>query len=35
MDRVIFDKVEKQLRKIPSFVVYKLIAWAKSVELKG
>ena len=35
MDRVVFDKVNKQLRKLPAFVVDKLIAWAKSVELKG
>jgi proteic killer suppression protein len=35
MDQVIFTKVEKQLKKIPQFVVLKLLAWAKSVELKG
>lgn len=35
MDKVIFDKVDKQLRKLPEFVVVKLLAWAKSVELKG
>lgn len=35
MDRVVFDKVERQLRKLPDFVVAKLLAWAKSVELKG
>lgn len=35
MDRVVFDKVHKQLRKLPDFVVDKLLAWAKSVELKG
>ena len=35
MDKVIFDKVNKQLRKLPEFVVVKLLAWAKSVELKG
>jgi proteic killer suppression protein len=35
MDKVVFDKVHKQLRKLPSFVVDKLLAWAKSVELKG
>lgn len=35
MDKVVFDMVHKQLRKLPSFVVDKLLAWAKSVELKG
>jgi toxin HigB-1 len=35
MDRVAFNKVHKQLRKLPSLVVDKLVAWAKSVELKG
>jgi proteic killer suppression protein len=35
MDRVVFDKVEKQLRKLPDFVIVKLLGWARSVELKG
>jgi len=35
VDKVVFGKVEKQLRKVPGFVVDKLLAWAKSVELKG
>ncbi len=35
MDKVIFDKVHKQLKKLPDFVYIKLLAWAKSVELKG
>ncbi len=35
MDKVVFDNVHKQLRKLPNFVVDKLLAWAKSVELKG
>ena len=35
MDKVIFDKVQKQLKKIPDYVVDKLIAWAMSVEMKG
>lgn len=35
MDRVIFDQVQKQLRKIPVYVVDKLMAWAMSVEMKG
>lgn len=34
-DKVIFDKVHKQLRKIPIHVVDKLMAWAMSVEMKG
>jgi len=34
MERVVFNKVEKQLKKLPHFVVDKLIAWARSVELK-
>lgn len=33
--RVVFDKVQKKLRKLPHYVVDKLIAWAKSVEMKG
>lgn len=35
VDKVIFDKVDRQLRKLPEFVVVKQLAWAKSVELKG
>lgn len=35
MDKVSFDKLEKQLRKIPVYVVDKLLAWAKAVEMKG
>lgn len=35
MDRAIFTKVDKQLKKLPQFIVLKLLAWAKSVELKG
>lgn len=35
MERVVFNKAEKQLKKLPHFVVDKLIAWARSVELKG
>ena len=35
MDKVIFSKVEKQLQKLPHFIVLKLLAWARSVELKG
>ena len=35
MDRVIFTKVDKQLKKLPQFIVIKLLAWAKSIELKG
>lgn len=35
MDKVIFDKVQKQLTKIPRYVVDKLLAWAMSVEMKG
>ena len=35
MDKVIFDKIQKQLTKIPSYVVDKLMAWAMSVEMKG
>jgi toxin HigB-1 len=33
MDRVIFTKVDKQLKKLPQFIVLKLLAWARSVEL--
>ena len=35
VNKVIFDKVQKQLEKLPEHVVEKLIAWARSVELKG
>ena len=35
MDRVIFDKVIKQLRKLPIFVVRKLNKWARDVERIG
>lgn len=35
MDRVIFTKVDKQLKKLPQFIILKLLAWAKSVDLKG
>lgn len=35
MDKVLFDDVEKQLKKVPYYVVDKLLAWARSVELKG
>jgi toxin HigB-1 len=34
-EKVIFDKVEKQLRKAPKYVVDKLRAWAMSVEIAG
>lgn len=34
-EKVVFDKVFKQLRKLPSHVVDKLMAWAMSVEMKG
>ncbi len=34
-EKVIFDKVEKQLKKIPEYVVDKLRAWAMSVEMAG
>ena len=35
MDKVVFDYVEKQRKKVPHYVVDKLLAWARSVELKG
>jgi proteic killer suppression protein len=35
LDKVNFSAVEKQLKKLPHFVVLKLAAWARSVELKG
>ncbi len=34
-DKVLFNNVEKQLKRLPQFIVLKLLAWAKSVELKG
>ena len=35
MDQVIFTKVDRQLKKLPQFIVIKLLAWAKSDELNG
>lgn len=35
MDKVDLSKVEKELRKIPSFIVIKLQSWAARVELYG
>lgn len=35
MEKVVFNKVQKQLRKVPFYVVEKLYNWARSVELKG
>ena len=35
MDKVSFDKVHKQMKKLPEFVSIKLLVWAQSVELKG
>lgn len=35
MNKVVFDKVQKQLKRIPHYVLDKLIAWARSVEIKG
>ncbi|MBX2987856.1 MAG: hypothetical protein KF802_08150 [Bdellovibrionaceae bacterium] len=35
MDKVVFDKVHKQLKRVPDYVVDKLLAWAMSVEMKG
>jgi proteic killer suppression protein len=35
MEKIVFDKVEKRLRKLPLYIVDKLMEWALSVELKG
>ncbi len=35
ISKVVFDKIQKQLKKMPIYVVDKLIAWAMSVEMKG
>lgn len=35
LDRVSLGKVEKQLKKLPSHVVDKLMTWVRSVELAG
>jgi proteic killer suppression protein len=35
MDKVVLDKVEKDLRKLPEFIVNKLRKWARDVELIG
>lgn len=34
-DKVIFEKVYKQMRSLPQYVNEKLLIWARSVELKG
>lgn len=34
-DRVIFDKVYKEMRWVPKHIAEKLVAWAKEVALKG
>ncbi len=34
-DKVLFNNLEKQLKKLPQFIIKKLLAWARSVELKG
>lgn len=34
-DKVIFDKVYKQLRLVPPYVKDKVFTWALDVELKG
>jgi hypothetical protein len=34
-DIVIFDQVEKQLRRLPKYVVAKLKGWATLVETEG
>lgn len=35
MEKVIFDKVEKVLGRIPDHIRKKLLSWAKAVELEG
>lgn len=35
MDIVEFDRVKKQLRKLPSYIVDKLRSWARDVEKYG
>jgi proteic killer suppression protein len=35
MDVVELDKVKKDLKKLPIFVVRKLLEWAKAVEIEG
>lgn len=35
MEKVIFDRVEKQLGKLPFYIVDKLIGWARTVEMHG
>ena len=35
MDKVIFDRVKKDLRKLPAYIRVELYDWAKAVELEG
>ncbi len=35
MDRVDLSRVERTLNKLPEFIVLKLLAWAKRVEIYG
>lgn len=35
MDVVNLDKVQKQLKKVPEYIKFNLLAWAKSVEHDG
>jgi proteic killer suppression protein len=35
VDKVILDKVQKDLRRLPDFIVTRLRKWARDVELIG
>lgn len=35
MEKVELEKVRKKLKKIPSYIVLKLLSWAKDVEVLG
>ena len=35
MEKVELEKVRKKLKKLPSYIVIKLLNWAKDVELFG
>jgi proteic killer suppression protein len=35
MYKVNFNKVQKELKKLPDYIVVKLLAWAKDVEKYG
>ena len=35
MDRVVLSKVEKQLKKVPQEIVFRLMRWIRTIEEFG